>query len=496
MGPATIKAYCDLSGIAYSNLGNRYHRFMKLTYSNINRLPARVRRPRYVPSEQSCGIVHLGVGAFHRAHQAVYTDAAMNAGERDWRIAGVSLRSQSVHNQLTPQGGLYSVSIKNAAASEVHVIGAIAKVLVAPQNPSAVIDALASPSTQIVTLTVTEKAYYQSTSGNLDMDAAIIASDLTGQQPSTIYGYLAAALNRRRQHSAGGLTLLSCDNMAHNGRRLYRSLTEFLEASDPTLAEWTRQCCTFPASMVDRIVPATTDDDRSALHADTGIEDAGAVFTESFSQWVIEDRFAGRRPTWEDHGAQLVSDVGPYETAKLRMLNGAHSALAYLGLAKGLNLISETIADPQIGPLVRRLMREEAATSFSPAPDQDLALYADGLEARFANPALPHRLTQIAMDGSQKIPQRWLDTLAARQKAGLDSPAILQALASWILFVRGATGQVDDPMRDLLARTWQSAGHTDIASALFGHGGLFASYWTASAAALKQLDTLIRQGAA
>ncbi len=466
---------------------------MRLNLANIDSLPAWVRRPGYVPSEQACGIVHLGLGAFHRAHQAVYTDAAMNAGERDWRIIGVSLRSPETREKLRPQDGLYTVSIKSDAAHDIRVIGSIADVLVAPENPQAVIDALAAPATQIATLTVTEKGYYQAANGDgLDQNAPAIANDRHGRSPSTIYGYLAAALAIRRQNSSGGLTVLSCDNMAHNGQKLARSLLDFLDDINPGLADWTRQNCTFPSSMVDRIVPATTGDDRAGLRELIGCEDEGAVFTEPFSQWVVEDCFNGPRPGWEEQGAELVGDVAPYETAKLRMLNGAHSALAYLGLSRGLNLVSEAIADPQIGPLVGRLMRDEAAPSFNPAPNQDLSGYADQLEARFANPALPHRLIQIAMDGSQKIPQRWLATLKARQDAGRDSPAILQALASWIQHANGLANAVDDPMRDQLARLWQTAGQDSIAAALFGEKGLFADHWTASDTALAQLTGHVR----
>ncbi|MFY0638435.1 mannitol dehydrogenase family protein [Maricaulis maris] len=465
---------------------------MKLNLSALDRLPAQARRPAYIPSQHACGIVHLGVGAFHRAHQAVYTDAAMNAGERNWRIMGVSLRSPSVRDQLNPQDGLYTVTTKSEARPEVRVIGAIADVLVAPEDPAAIIGALASTATRIVTLTVTEKGYHQSAGGGLDMNAPAIAADLAHSGPTTIFGFLAAGLHRRRQASAGGLTLLSCDNMADNGKSLARSLNDFLEQYDPSLADWARRTCRFPSSMVDRIVPATTDADRRMLSETFGLEDSGAVFTEPFSQWIIEDDFVGSRPGWEQHGAELVSDVAPYETAKLRMLNGAHSALAYLGLAKGLSLVSEAIADPQVGPLARRLMREEAATSFSPAPGQNLSHYADELDARFANPALPHRLVQIAMDGSQKIPQRWLSTLSVHQEAGRDSPALLQALAGWILYVRGTSWEVDDPMRDQLARAWQSAGHAGIASALFGSNGLFSEHWIASEATLEHLAKHIR----
>jgi fructuronate reductase len=222
---------------------------------------------------------------------------------------------------------------------------------------------------------------------------------------------------------------------------------------------------------------------RDAIAAQVGMRDEGAVITEPFSQWVIEDRFAGPRPRWEVAGAQFVSDVRPYEDAKLRMLNGAHSALAYLGLAAGHRHVHEAIADPAIRPLVERLMRDEAAASLDPAPGQDLSLYADRLLGRFANPALPHRLSQIATDGSQKIGPRWLAQLAVNDARGHTCPATLQALAAWILHMRGDRDPVDDPMRDEIADLWRSAGSAGVVDGLFGPAGLFAATWTASAAA-------------
>src|SRR5690606_2495638 len=227
--------------------------------------------------------------------------------------------------------------------------------------------------------------------------------------------------------------------------------------------------------------------DLDALEQRLGLRDEGAVFTEHFSQWVIEDRFAGPRPGWEKVGAQLVGDVAPYETAKLRMLNGAHSALAYLGLERGHTFVHEAIADPELRPLVERLMRDEAATSFTPAPGQDLGAYADALVARFADPALNHRLIQIAMDGSQKIPQRWLETLAFHQAHGRPCPAILEALAAWLRHVRGDARPVDDPMAEALRALWERSGRNGIAAALFGPHGAFARSWQADQATL---DTL------
>ncbi|MBF9153083.1 mannitol dehydrogenase family protein, partial [Novosphingobium sp. 1Y9A] len=244
------------------------------------------------------------------------------------------------------------------------------------------------------------------------------------------------------------------------------------------LVEWFAANCTCPSTMIDRIVPATTDEDRASVaEALGGLTDEACVVTEPFSQWVIEDRFAGPRPRWEAVGAQLVSEVAPYEAAKLRMLNGAHSLLAYCGLKAGYEFVHEAIADPQLRHLAEQLMRREAAPTITPAPGQDLAAYADALIARFANPSLNHRLIQIAMDGSQKIPQRWLETLAANATQGHDCPAIRQALAAWIHHLQGHNGPVDDPRSADLTR---AANSPEPMVALFGDGGPMAQAWGAT----------------
>jgi len=243
--------------------------------------------------------------------------------------------------------------------------------------------------------------------------------------------------------------------------------------------------------MVDRIVPATTEADLADVEARIGLRDEGAVFAEPFSQWVIEDRFAGPRPGWDKVGAELVTDVAPYEIAKLRMLNGAHSALAYLGLERGHEFVDQAVADPVLRPLVEQLMRREAATSFAPAVGQDLEGYADALLDRFANPALKHRLAQIAMDGSQKIPQRWLAGLAVHQLRGELCEAILTALAAWLRHVRGGP-LVNDPLASELAAAWRANGAAGIAPALFGTGGLITSPWQPSAAERGFLEQRLR----
>jgi fructuronate reductase len=401
----------------------------------------------------------------------------MNVGDRDWAIIGVSLRSAGVHDQLAPQAGLYTVTERNSGDSARRMIGAIGAVLVAPRDPWAVVERIASASTHIVSLTVTEKGYLCSVGGGLDWTAPALARERSGEPPSTLYGLIAEALQRRRVEGLPGLSLLSCDNLAGNGATLKALLEDYLQRRDPGLARWFAAECACPSTMVDRIAPATTETDRAELCAALGLRDEGAVVTEPFSQWVIEDRFAGPRPRWEVGGAQLVGDVTAFEYAKLRMLNGAHSALAYLGLFSGHIYVHQAIADPTLRALIEALMAE-AARSFSPAPGQDLDRYAAALVARFSNSALAHRLDQIAMDGSQKIPQRWLRTLAWHQRQGRACPAILRAMAAWIAFVRGDRFVVVDPMAEAFAHAWRDQGMEGILAALFSAGGLFTAAWT------------------
>jgi len=454
---------------------------VRLGPETVARLPAEVARFSYDRRDQRIGIVHFGLGAFHRAHQAWYTDRAMDAGDRDWAICGVSLRSGAVAERLNPQQGIYSLTERSGTAAATRVIGAVGEVLIAPRQARAVVDRLASPDCRIVTFTVTEKGYAIGPEGRLDGEAA----------EASFYPLLAEGLARRMTAGLAGVTLISCDNLAGNGRKLTALTQEYLERRDPRLAEWFADRCACPSTMVDRIVPATSDADRDLAERRLGLRDEAAVVSERFSQWVIEDRFAGPRPGWEAHGVQLVGDAEPYETAKLRLLNGAHSALAYLGLERGYRYVHEAIAGPAERALVERLMRDEAATSFTPATDQDLAAYADALIERFADPAVEHRLAQIAIDGSQKIPQRWLPVLAHHQRRGRACPATLRALAAWTRHVRGDGHPVDDPLAGTLAEAWREAGERNIAAALFGPRGLFAAHWQADEEALTMLSAEI-----
>jgi len=421
---------------------------MRLDRTAIGATRDGVRWPAYDPSAHKAGIVHLGIGAFHRAHQAVYTDDVLaSAAGGDWRFIGVSLRSAGVRDQLEPQDGLYSVLEMSDAGESLRVIGAVDRVLVASDDPTAVIAAIADPATRIVSLTVTEKGYcHDPATGRLDPNHSGIARELAGGTTETAIGYLAKGLRGRADADAGPVTLLSCDNLPHNGAVLGRVLRDYLAASDPDLIDWIDANVRTPATMVDRIVPATTPADLASVEALLGRRDDGAVKAEPFSQWVIEDDFAGPRPAWEAAGAQFVADVRPFELAKLRMLNGAHSTLAYLGLLAGHETVDQAVADPAIRETVERLMRVEAAATLPAIDGLDPQAYADALLARFANPALRHKLIQIAMDGSQKLPQRLLGTIADARAKGVDPRAAITGVAAWMQHVKQGGHTLDDPM--------------------------------------------------
>lgn len=408
-------------------------------------------------------IVHLGIGAFHRAHQAVYTQDAITADD-GWRITGVSLRSPQVRDTLAPQDGLYTVTERSNAATATRLIDVIDTLLVAAEDPEAVIAALADPDTHVVTLTVTEKGYYRHpATGALLTDDPAVANDLRGGVPQTIFGYLAAALERRRSTGAGGLTLVSCDNLSGNGTLLMSLLTAFVDRRDRDLGSdlggWVRAHVAAPETMIDRIVPASTQAERATVAQAIGVDDAAAIVTEPFRQWVIEDRFAGPRPPWEAAGAQIVDDVAPFELAKLRLLNASHSTVAYVGLQCGHAFVHEAVADPLLRAFIVAQMQEEAVPSLTAAAGLDPAAYIDAILARFANADLHHRLDQIAMDGSQKLPQRWIATVADRLAQGLDSPRHRLSIAAWIAYTADAPAISDDPLRERYAAIWaESAG--------------------------------------
>jgi fructuronate reductase len=438
-----------------------------LTESAVLSVPARR------TARSTVGVVHLGIGAFHRAHQAVYTeDAALAKGELGWGICGVTQRSAAVRDQLAPQGGLYGILQKDAdVPASLRITGIVREVLDGPTQAGEVLDRLADPAVTVVTLTVTEKGYRRGPDGRLDLTDPVVRADLDGAVPASTVGRLARGLQRRRDRDAGPITVLCCDNLNHNGRVVEGLVDDFCRAlptrEGDALAGWIDANVAFPSSMVDRIVPATTDDDRRQALAISGLDDEGLVTAEPFGQWVIEDRFTARRPAWELAGAQLTDDVTPYELMKLRILNGSHSTLAYLGALRGHRTIADAVTDDGLREIATALIRDDMIPTLAQPDGVDLVEYGDRVLARYANPGLRHTTVQIAMDGSQKLPQRLVAPALAAIRAGRRPHAITLGLAAWMAYV--ATGRdrdgrslpLDDPMADVLGEV---RGTTDAAT--------------------------------
>lgn len=406
-------------------------------------------------SQARVGIVHLGLGNFHRAHQAVYTQAALQADDR-WGICGVSLRSAGVVRELRAQGMRYTVLERSPAGVTPYTISVIRDALRGDRDMDAIVTRIAAPATRIVTLTVTERGYcHVPATGRLDVGHADIVNDLgNASAPRSAPGVLLRGLQARMTHGAP-LTVVCCDNLPRNGSTVRAITLELAALIDPALSRWVEANVAFPSTMVDRIVPAPTDADREAVRT-LGLHDAIPVATEPFSQWVIEDRFAAERPRWEDGGAQFVADVGPFETMKLRLLNGAHSAMAYLGYLAGFEFVDQVAADPPFRHMVERLWGELAPT-LPPLPGIDIAGYQRMLMQRFRNSALSHRTWQIAMDGSQKLPQRLVAAAGERLVRGESVDAIALAIAAWMRYAIGTDEQgraidVRDPMQSEFAR--------------------------------------------
>ncbi|GAB2840159.1 mannitol dehydrogenase family protein [Actinoallomurus bryophytorum] len=388
-------------------------------------------RPREVPA--SVGIVHLGIGAFHRAHQAVYTE---DAGD-GWGICGITQRSAAVASRLAPQDGLYSVLERGPGGVSARVIGAVREVL----TGSATVARIGDPAVKIVSLTVTEKGYrHDPATRRLRVDDPEILRDLAGRPPETVIGRLVGGLAGRE----APVTVLCCDNLTANGSFVRGLVEEYCDRGGIRLP-----CeVTFPNAMVDRITPATTPEDLDEAERLLGVRDEAVVVTEPFSQWVIEDTFAAGRPAWDTAGAILTTDVAPYETMKLRLLNGAHSMLAYLGA--DFTYVSDAIAGG-LGDDLRHYMDEDATPTLDVPRGFDLAAYKSSLIERFANPALRHRIAQIAMDGSQKLPQRLLGVVRDRLATGEEPRWAALAVAAWMRHVKTAK-ELDDPMAETLRK--------------------------------------------
>ncbi|MEV6812434.1 mannitol dehydrogenase family protein [Micromonospora sp. NPDC051296] len=439
----------------------------RLDLGALRRLPAEA-RPLVRPGTVAAGVLHLGLGAFHRAHQAVYTEQAIGLAGGDWGIVGVAPRNAELVRTLAAQDNLFSVSTLSAADQHTRVIGALAEVRLAAADPRAVVALLADPAIRVVTLTVTEKAYQlDPAAGTLRPDPALVADLTTDRPPATVPGLLVRGLLARAAADAGPIALVSCDNLPANGRRLRGLVTQALVyAGAPTPAiDWVGTQVGFPGTMVDRIVPASTPETLAAARRALGVEDLAAVAAEPYAHWVIEDDFPGGRPAWDRAGAVLCADAGPWERLKLRALNGVHSATAYLGALAGCETIADALALPHLATVLRRLIADDVAASFTPPEGVDVVDYGDQVLARFGNPAIRHRTLQVAMDGSQKLPQRILHTIADLRAAGRSARWATLVVAAWIRFAQGTADDgrplpLDDPLAERIRAALAAAPQT------------------------------------
>jgi fructuronate reductase len=438
----------------------------RLARAALGDLPDGVRRPAAHPPE--VGIAHLGIGAFHRAHQAIFTEDANEAsGDNGWGIVGVSQRSAKVRDQLLPQDCLYTLLERGVGAAPPRVVGAVRDVLSGRDDPAAVVRLIADPAIHVVTLTVTEKGYRRRADGALDLDDTGIAADVAGAGPSTAVGQLARGLQARQRRGGAPVTVVSCDNLTGNGTVLGGLVRSFADALPPTessrLLDFLETSVCFPSTMVDRIVPATTAADLVAVRSMLGVDDAGVVVAEPFRQWVVTDDFAGPRPAWERAGVVLTDDVTPWEAAKLRLLNASHSLLAYLGGLRGYVTIADAVLDDDLAAAAQALMRDDVIPTLVPPLGLDLAAYSADVLRRFANPALAYTTAQVAMDGSQKLLARVLGTIRDRLIAGALPESASLVVAAWMAYVaRAAAGSpglaLDDPHADTLRRCVADAG--------------------------------------
>ncbi|MGB8502494.1 mannitol dehydrogenase family protein [Mycobacterium sp.] len=414
---------------------------MKLSQNALPQLTIQV--PAYDRRAVLVGIAHFGVGGFHRAHQAMYVDRLLNTGlAAEWGICGIGVMpgDKRMRDALLGQDGMYTLIVENPDGTrDPQVIGSIVDFRYAPDDPEAVIELLAAPTTRIISLTVTEGGYnIRDDDGEFDTDNPDVQHDLRGGEPPvTVFGLVAAAMTRRRDRGLPSPTIVSCDNIVENGNVARRAFTAFAEMSDPALAQWMRENTRFPNSMVDRITPVTTPDVIEALEADFGVTDAWPVATEPFTSWVLEDDFGDCRPPLEEAGVQLVDDVAPYEMMKLRLLNASHQGLCYFAYLAGYRLVHEAAQDRLIAEFLRRYMDSEATPTLRPVPGIDLDDYKRTLLERFANAYVRDTVARLCAESSDRIPKWLLPVVNDNLRA--DRPVRLAAatVASWARYAEG-----------------------------------------------------------
>ncbi|OFI38419.1 mannitol dehydrogenase [Arthrobacter sp. SW1] len=455
----------------------------KLSRNTLTVLDARVAVPGYDPATVRAGIAHIGVGGFHRAHQAVYMDRLLGQAPEQhkyWGIVGIGLlpHDAAMRDALAGQDHLYTVVAKHADGTlEPRVIGSLLDYKFAPEDPEAVLDVLTDPAIRIVSLTITEGGYHADpATGELVLDDGLLADLEPGAVPATAFGFLVEAIARRREAGVAPFTVMSCDNIQGNGSLACRMLTAFAAHRSPGLAGWIAENVAFPNSMVDRITPVTTDKDKELLAAEFAVEDTWPVVCEPFTQWVLEDNFPAGRPEFEAAGVQLVDDVLPYELMKLRLLNAGHQAIAYLGILAGYRYAHEASQDPLFARFLLAYMEDEATPTLAPVPGVDLAAYRRGLVERFANPAVADTLARLATDASDRIPTFLLPVVRERLAQGAQAPLAALVVAAWARYAEGADEQgrpidvVDQRRAEVMAR---AAGNRTDPLAFLRDAGLF-----------------------
>ncbi|NVK55973.1 MAG: mannitol dehydrogenase family protein [Alteromonadaceae bacterium] len=405
-----------------------------LSKQSLTQLSASVKVPQYPRDERSRGIVHIGPGAFHRAHQAVYTDMAMKFGG-NWRITGVSMRSATLKQKLREQDNLYSLVVLDNDPY-VQVVGAFDSLLVLNEDRDAIMAALTDAGTHIISLTITEKGYCLTSNGDLDTSHSDIMHDLANPEtPVSAIGLIVSALKHRFEQQQTDITVISCDNLADNGKKLHKAVVQFAQKLQPALAEWISANIRFPCTMVDSITPATDEALVELAEQKLGVSDNWPIQREAFTQWVIEDSFSGPRPQWEKVGVTFTDDVATFENAKLRILNGTHSTLAYLGTLLDKETVFEAISDDALEQFIGELLQSEILPSINAEGVMDLTAYADAILNRYKNRHIRHKLSQIAWDGSQKLPFRILNTTRDNLTQGNNATLLCVPIAAWILFI-------------------------------------------------------------
>ncbi|MCB1688136.1 MAG: mannitol dehydrogenase family protein [Halioglobus sp.] len=411
--------------------------------------------PRYDRGKTGIGIVHIGPGAFHRAHQAVYTENAMNQSGGDWGICGVSLRSSSARDILSTQDFLYTLAIRDKT-TRYQIIGAIKEILVAGEQSDAILSRLSAATTKIVSLTITEKAYCLNALGSLDLEHPDIAADLDNpRHPQSAIGFLVEGLRLRLASGVTAFTVLSCDNVSGNGDKLRRGVLDYARLIDEDLAGWISGNVAFPNSMVDSITPKTEDDTITSVSSAIGAQDDWPIQREAFTQWVIEENWSGERPDWQGVGVIFTNDVEGFEKAKLRLLNCLHSTLAYAGSLAGFETVYEATSDTRFRQFISGLAQNEIIGSFVPPRELDIGKYSQEIITRFLNPEIQHRLAQIAWDGSQKIQMRILPVIRDNLAADRPIRGLCMALASWFEFIcRALTSghEINDPLANTFSQ--------------------------------------------